>query len=322
MNILITSISRKVSLIKAFKKALYENGGGKVIGTDTNILSIGLHIADEFIIVPMSDAPDFKDAMINICKKERIDLVIPTRDEELPFWALNKDDFLTIGTKIMIASIETIKICQNKFLFNAFCIQNSFKIPAIVSPDNCKNKSIFPLFGRPQKGKSSKNTFVINTESELNFYIKQNNDLIIQKFIDAPEYTIDLFAEFSGKIISVVPRQRINTFGGESFVTKTCKNSILIAEAIKLSERLKLIGHNTIQCFFYEGQVLFIEVNPRFGGAANLSFIAGAPSPNFLVEIINGKVIESQIGQFKDKYTMLRFTEDMFFEEKYLDNIQ
>jgi carbamoyl-phosphate synthase large subunit len=149
--------------------------------------------------------------------------------------------------------------------------------------------------------------------------LKQVPEAIIQEFIKAPEYTIDLFSDFSGKVISVIPRERIQTFGGESFVGKTVSSSVLFREAARLATKLGLIGHNTIQCFLENDAVKFIEVNPRFGGGAHLGFAAGAPTPLFLVKLLKGEILKPRIGKFKDNYLMLRYTEDMFFDLELLE---
>ena len=140
---------------------------------------------------------------------------------------------------------------------------------------------------------------------------------IIQELCKNKEYTIDLFADFEGNIISVVPRQRMLTFSGETFIGKTYSNKILIDQSIELAKALKLIGHNTIQCFFDgDKKTKFIEVNPRYGGGANLGFEAGANTPLFLIQLIEGKKVKSEIGKFKNSFIMLRYTEDFFLDEK------
>jgi carbamoyl-phosphate synthase large subunit len=145
-------------------------------------------------------------------------------------------------------------------------------------------------------------------------------DAIIQEFVQADEYTVDLFADFSARVISAVPRERTYTFGGESFVSRTCQNPTLIQESIRLATKLKLIGHNTIQCFYQNGMVKFIEVNPRFGGAASPGFSAGAFTPVFLLKLLNGETVEPRIGKFKADHIMLRYTEDLFLDASALTN--
>lgn len=319
MNVLITSASRKVGLVKAFKRALARADGGKVIATDVNPLSPALYFADDYFMVPFSKNPKFMEIMLDMCEDLNIQLLIPTRDEELLLFSENKEKFSEIGTQIMVSDAETIKICQDKELFIDFCQNNNFKIPKTYKNVNNLPQLEFPLFIKPKMGKGGMQTFKANSEEELNLILNFVENPIIQEFIDAPEYTIDLFTDFSGKVISAVPRERVNVWGGESLVTRTFKNQLIMDETIKLAENLNLLGHNTIQCFFANDEVIFIEVNPRFGGAASLSFAAGADSPSFLIKLMEGKDLKPMISNFKEDYIALRYVEDMFIEESSLE---
>ena len=322
MNILITSASRKVSLIKAFQKALAEEGGGKVVALDTSPLSAALYFADEYYLVPASYKPEFLEKILRLCESLKINLVIPTRDEELPFFAKHKGKFASVGTVIMVAEQATVRICQDKKLFIQFCQENGFATPRCYELEDLSDRIKFPLFIKPRHGKGGQHTIRVDSIKGLELAIKEIPDAIVQEFIQAPEYTIDLFADFSGRVISVVPRERVRTFGGESFVGKTISNPKLIREAIRLDNKLRLIGHNTVQCFLDGDTVKFIEVNPRFGGGAHLGFAAGAPTPLFLVQLLKGKTLEPQIGEYKDNYVMLRYTEDLFLEmDSLTDNL-
>lgn len=317
-HILITSASRKVSLVRNFKKTLGSNG--KIWAADINIESPALYFADEYLIVPRSDNPKFIDFIINFCKKQEIKLIIPTRDEELLLFSKNKCLFDEIDVKLMVSDVESIEICQDKERFIKFCKKHGFGIPKTY--DNVKSISDndFPLFLKPIVGKSGVDTFRVESFDELNEILSKDNDFIIQECVEAPEYTIDLFADFDGKVISAVPRQRVNVWGGESLVTKTVKNMQIIDETVRLAEKLKLKGHNTIQCFFDGVNIKFIEINPRFGGAASISFEAGSNSAEFLIKLLNGEELESNIGNFKDNLVALRFVEDYFIDEENLED--
>lgn len=317
MNVLITSASRKVGLVKTFKKALQGNGGGKVFAGDINPQSPSLYIADEGLILPRSDKDSFIDELMEICKKYDIALLIPTRDEELSLFSKNADKFSSIGTKIMVSPTESIEICQNKDSFIEFCNSHGFDIPKTYNDIEDYSKLEYPVFIKPKIGKSGLNTFKVDSFEELDFILKLLDDeVIIQEFVDWKEYTIDLFANFEGNVISAVPRERINVLGGESFTTKTFKNEKIITESVKLAQSLNLIGHNTLQCFFNGEDVKFIEINPRFGGAAITSFAAGANSPENLIKLLNGETLEPCLFDFKDNFIALRFVEEIFMEEK------
>lgn len=312
-NILITSASRKVSLVRNFKKAL--GNQGKIIAADINPESPALYFADDYLIVPRSDDPNFINFIVDFCKNNSIKLIIPTRDEELSLFSKNKDIFDDIGIKIMVSDVETIQICQDKKKFINFCKNNGFGIPKTYVDVNSINREDFPLFLKPVVGKSGVDTFKVDSFDNLNEILSKENEFIIQECVEAPEYTIDLFADFEGNVISAVPRQRVHVWGGESLVTKTVKKKLVIEESVRLAEMLKLKGHNTIQCFFDGKNIKFIEVNPRFGGAASISFEAGANSAEFLIKLLNNEELKSQIGIYKEDLVSLRFVEDYFIDE-------
>ena len=318
MNILITSASRKVSLVRAFQKALTSEGGGKVIAVDTSPLAPALYVADDYYLVPSSREPAFLEALLRLCQQHEIKLIVPTRDEELPLFAENKGSFAAAGVVVMISDSDTVRICQDKRGFVRFCHENGFITPTTYESANVPDRS--PLFVKPRYGKGGQKAVRVDSIDELASVLNRMPDAIVQEFVKAPEYTVDLFADFSAKVISVVPRERIRIVAGESFVSRTCKDPRLIQEAMRLSVALRLIGHNTIQCFYQEPVVKFIEVNPRFGGAAHLGFAAGAPTPLFLVKLLKGERLEPRIGDFRDNYTMLRYTEDLFLDEADLAN--
>ena len=317
-NILITSASRKVSLVRNFKKVL--DGNGKVIAADINLESSSLYFADDYVIVPRSDNPDFISFIRDFCIKEDIKLIIPTRDEELILFSRNREIFDEINVKIMVSDVESIEICQDKLKFIDFCEKNGFNIPKTYKDVKLIDEEDFPLFLKPVVGKSGADTFKVESSGRLNEILSKNNDFIIQECVEAPEYTIDLFADFDGNVISAVPRQRVFVWGGESLVTKTVKNDMIIEESVSLAEKLNLKGHNTLQCFFDGDAVKFIEINPRFGGAASISFEAGANSAEFLIKLINNEVLESKIGDFNDNLVSLRFVEDYFIDGRDLED--
>lgn len=316
MNILITSASRKVGLIKAFQRALTEEDGGQVIAVDASPRSAALYFADKSFIVPQGLDGKFFDSIKNICRENDVELIIPTRDEELPFFAARKNDLRKLGITVMVPDLGVVETCRDKRRFIDFCMKNKFAIPRTYNISELDKVTDFPIFIKERFGKGSKNIFLVKSRSELELVLKKMDNPIIQEHIDAKEYTVDLFADFSGNVISVVPRERISILGGESFVGKTQKEWNIITESIRLAKALGLTGHNTIQCFLHDGSVKFIEVNPRYGGGANLGFAAGAFTPRYLIRVILGKDVRPEIGQFEDGYLMLRYTEDIFLSDQ------
>ena len=54
-----------------------------IIATDVRLDAPGLYLADKFYIVPKGHDPKYVDTMINICKSERVNALLPLSSMEL-----------------------------------------------------------------------------------------------------------------------------------------------------------------------------------------------------------------------------------------------
>jgi len=99
---------------------------------------------------------------------------------------------------------------------------------------------------------------------------------------------------------------------GESVVSRTVRDEDLADVAIRACRALRLIGHLTVQAFRTGDRIVLIEVNPRYGGAANLGFAAGAPTPEYAIRLSRGESLEPRLGQYEAGLVMLRFADDRF----------
>jgi carbamoyl-phosphate synthase large subunit len=313
VNILITSASRKVSLVRAFQSALAASGGGNVVAVDASPQAPALYFADRRFLVPPSNAPHFVDQILAICNRENVALLIPTRDEELPIFAGVRGQFEQAGTRVMVPRPETVQTCFDKMAFVDFCRARGFGIPRTYVQAQL-GSSDFPVFVKPRFGKSSKGARRVVRQEELHAVAEQPEQWVIQENIDWPEYTVDLLADFQGRVLSVIPRLRQLVVGGESYVSRTVNSPELIEVTTRLATDLRLVGHNTIQCFWNGKQVKFVEVNPRFGGGAALGIASGGDTPKMLIALAAGESVPAQVGQFQTDLVMLRFTEDLFLK--------
>lgn len=318
MNVLITSASRKVSLVRAFQSALTRRGGGCVIAVDISPFAPALYVADRYFLVPRSTQPDLIGALARLCEREQVGLLVPTRDEELPLFAEARDRFERIGVRVLVPASETVRQCQDKCAFLDFCRRHNFGVPRTFTGDEWR-EAVFPLFVKPRFGKGARGARRIINETELRHALEAPDEWIVQECVTAPEYTVDLLADFQGRVISAVPRLRQFVLAGESYVSRTVNEPTLVEEAARLATELGLVGHNTIQCFWDGKQMKFIEVNPRFGGAAALGMAAGADTPFMLLQLLEGEAVPSRLGRYESDLVMLRFTDDLFLKKRTLD---
>ncbi|WP_162147535.1 ATP-grasp domain-containing protein [Lebetimonas sp. JH292] len=110
---------------------------------------------------------------------------------------------------------------------------------------------------------------------EAKILLSKNKNYVFKGYIDATEFTVDVFINKKGAVISIVPRERIEVRCGEINKGRTKKDSLIISEVKRLCNKLnEAYGVLTIQLFTKDNKISFIEINPRFGGGYPLSWQA------------------------------------------------
>ncbi|WP_342305958.1 ATP-grasp domain-containing protein [Methanolobus sp. ZRKC5] len=312
-TVLITSVSTKVLLVKEFKKALAEEEDeGKVIGIDIDPLSAALYFCDEYAICPRLDSPDYLNYIEKLCIEKKVRLIVATRDEDVLYLSKHKKHIENrTMAKVMVPDIEIAKICSDKFDFFRFLQEHD--LPAIISWTEICDNITYPCALKSRSGAGARKFYIAKDKEDLSKLIGNIEDPIIQEYVEGTEYSIDYFSDFDGNYISLVPRVRIKVVSGESKIGITVNDQEINDLCISLATKMKLTGHNVIQCFRTAlGDVKFIEVNPRFGGASNLSFAAGRSTPLYLIKLLNKNEID--VKPFKEGLKMLRYSEDIFID--------
>lgn len=308
INVLICSAARKVWLVNAFRDA-QQGRGGKVLVCDADPLAAALCFADQIVDLPRLDDPSFEAALLGACHEQNIHLIVPTRDSELIWFAERRLLFRERGVEIAVSAVPAIAICQDKLHFIDHCHAHGFSVPKTLRTLGAAGK--FPLYARPRIGSGGRGAGAISSAQQL-AALEPWDDWLVQELIDAPEFTLDLFADLQGRVLSVVPRQRLRVQFGESTVAVTVDAPYLIERAAALAQSLGLVGHNTLQCFMVDVEPLWIEINPRFGGGAALGFAAGAHTPRLLLQLLAGERLEPRLGCYERDLYMYRYSCDHY----------
>ncbi len=290
IRILVTGVGRRVELMQAFKQAALKlNINLKLYGADMAGTAPALVYCDYTRKVVAMKDPGYIDNLLSICAADRIDLLIPTIDTDLLVLSENKEKFESIGTKVMISDPDKILICRDKNNTSQFFVDCGLHAPMPVN--NWKEyKSGYPAFIKPKDGSSSINAFKVENAEELEVYVGQVEDYIVQPFVSGHEYTIDIFCDWEGEPISIVPRERLQVRAGEVLKTQICMDKTMIEESKALCKVFKPCGPMTVQLIRDAAGVdWFIEINPRFGGGAPLSMKAGARSAETILKLLDGE---------------------------------
>ena len=314
MRILFTGVGRRIELLQAFRNAaLVLNKELKIYGADMAGTAPALSYCDYTRkVVAMKDSGYIQN-LLDICVADHIDLLIPTIDTDLLILSVNKEKFEAIGTRVMISAPDKIRICRDKNNTSQFFVDCGLHAPMPVN-DWKKYRSGFPAFIKPKDGSSSINAFKVESEEELEVYAGQVEDYIIQPFVSGKEYTIDIFCDWNGNPISIVPRERLQVRAGEVLKTQICMDSSMIEEAKALCAAFKPCGPMTVQLIRDNAGIdWYIEINPRFGGGAPLSMKAGARSAEAILRLMDGEKADEQ--KIADRAIYSRFDQSVCITE-------
>ena len=307
LNVLITAASRRVPLVYAFRRAVEQTGGGKVIVTDVNPLSPAVYTADRAFRVSLATDPEYVNEILAICEAAQVGLVVPTIDDELMLFAAAAPTFEAAGVRVAVSSAEATDVCNDKYLTCRTLAEKGILAAASFRPGELPANPPLPLFIKPRFGRGSVGAYIIRDERELAFFLQYVEGPVVQEYLAGPEFTIDLLCDFSGRPLSIVPRERILIRAGVSDRGRTSRDPKLMALGESCAAALSFAGPVNIQCRLVDGWPIVFEINPRFSGGIPLTIAAGADFPRMLVDLALGRRVTPTLGQFRENLWMTNY---------------
>ena len=314
-NILITSAGQRVALVRGFQETLKRFfPGGKVYTTDMNPkLAPAAYVSDGCFEVPRCTSEDYIESLLTICLGKGIGLIVPTIDTELAILSANKEIFAKQGITVSVSDYDFVMMCRDKRNTGEFFEKHGIRVPKPID----KYHPTFPLFAKPYDGSLSTNLHYIRNAEELTEEILNDSKLLFMEYIDKAvykEYTVDMYYGRDNKVKCIVPRERIKIRAGEINKGLTEKEPLTQYLLDRLETIEGCIGCICIQLFFnpQTGDVVGIEINPRFGGGYPQTHAAGGNYPEYLIrEFFLGEKIEYFDG-WKDHLLMLRYDDAVY----------
>ena len=318
MNILISSGGRRVGLANCFRESLAElRIGGRIIGIDATTYSSIARFTDAFYTVPPCTHETFIPTLKQICERERVNVIVPSIDTELPVYARVREEFRALGTTIAVSAPETVDISRDKTLTHTWLSAHDFLVPRQSTPEDVLAHSsewTLPLLVKPNRGSASVGVHVLHSFDALAAAATAGDGLIVQELIAGQEHTINVFFNSRGQCICALPHVRIEVRAGEVSKAMTLKHPGLIQTARRLVEALPgAYGALNVQCFLTAtDEIRVIEINARFGGGYPLAHMAGAKMTRWLLEDILGSGPEAFFDAWEEGLLMLRYDEAVF----------
>ena len=317
-NILITSVGRRVSLVRAFQASLKAHfPAAKVFGADTNkYWSAACHVCDASFALPHVMDESYSEALLKLCKREEIGLVVPTIDTELLVLSQCVELFASHNIHLIVSDSNLIAQCRDKRKTNILFEKLGIKVPTPIDPI----KPTFPIFAKPYDGSLSKGIQLIESPNGLTEKLLHNPKMMFMEYmdpIDYQEYTVDAYYDKKGVLKSLIPRKRVEVRGGEISKGITEKEELFNFLTKHCAKIEGARGCLTMQFFEHkvDKSVVGIEINPRFGGGFPLSYAAGGSYPEFLIlEYLKNESIDYFHG-WKANRVMLRYDAEIIFDD-------
>ena len=304
-NILISCAGGPAAIgaIKSLKKINFK---GNIVTIDCDPLAVGGYLSDKNYIVPLSTSKNYWDKVLNIIKKEKITLILPTGDSDIKHFSKNYHQLKQLGVSVFMSDYDSIIKCQDKKLFFDYC--NS-KFPLPFTSSNYKDLK-FPMFAKPEYGSGSRGVKVCYKISDIRTLDKEesvhrSSNYLFQEHLPGQEYTVDVLCDLDSNPIVVVPRKRLQIKAGISSKGQVIKHNQIENLCKTLCAYLSLKGPICIQLKEDpKGNPKFIEVNPRLGGGTYFSTLAGINFLDLILKIKNNQ--EYKVPKLKE-ITVLRY---------------
>lgn len=292
----------------------------RVVAVDGREDAAGRAIADAFHKVPYGSAPDYVDAIVDIVRREKVTLVLPTSDEEAVALSAARARIAEAGAELACTDHDTLKLFSDKAATYQRLASEGLHVPdwrcctgrdaaviaiddllaahgeCVVKPAKARGGRGVSVIRKDVAGASTEfggRELHIDRETFLNTELTrlpEQDAIIVMERLVAPVLDIDMLA-WQGRPIRVVPRRRVNTaLPNEGHVLIDAPELRALGE--KLVEIFKLTWlYDCDVMLDRDGRPNVLEINPRPSGSVSASIAAGVPLIDDMISLMQGQPV-------------------------------
>lgn len=310
MNILLSCIGKRGYIARLFREHLGPRD--RIIGTSNSPWTPGFVSCDEGVVMPDIAHPSYPDAVLELCRTRRIDVLLSFFDPDVHRLSRLRDTLTAEGVRCFIPGPEAADISFDKVRTGEFL--ESLGLPGVRTftslagaREALRNGEVrFPLFVKPRRGFGSRNTFQARDEAQLAAFLMLEEDMIAQETIAGEEYDFDVLNDLSGRPVSVVPWRKLASRMGETQLAETVHSPELVALGHRVASALGHAGPLDADLFVDRGEVRVLEINLRFGGGYPVSHLAGADFPAAILGMARGEPAPATVGGYRPGVVMTK----------------
>jgi carbamoyl-phosphate synthase large subunit len=255
----------------------------EIVTADSFNLSAGLFWGVRGHVPPSPKDPRYIEALTELLRAERPDIVMVGTDTELPLIAQAREALeAASGGCVLVSSSKVVNIADDKYLTYEFFKEAGFFPPLSALPEDAAaldeliDTVGFPLIVKPRVGARSIGVSRVTNKNELRAALEGRSDLVVQECVgtDSEEYTAGVLV-FDGRAeASIVMRRDLRD--GNTHRAYLEPFPELNAEVRKFGEALKPFGPVNFQFRTdRDGRPRVFEINGRFSGTTPMRALVG-----------------------------------------------
>lgn len=257
-------------------------GEFRIVGTDINhrwMIPTSPYL-DVFYQCPYSSSTDYYSFILEICREEIVNFILPSFDEDQKMFYGGNPDLKELGVTSLGINESLLDMYSDKVNINKFLKDNNLPVPVIYSKSELTDNQKY--FIKPIHGVGSIGAREMNGKELLNNWDK---DVLVQECCHDPEVTLECF-NFNGRLSSVA-RVRIASKSGVCTKTRVYHDEYLQSIAHRFSSIAKLPYIFNLQFMKNtKGEMVITDVNLRTAGGMSLSYAAGWDETSALAKIM------------------------------------
>lgn len=268
-----------------------------------------------FHLIPGFEDPEYVPAILDVCRRERIDVVLPVHQEDLVAIAEKKDLVEGAGFRLPIPDYPLIELAIDKYRMATLAAENGISVPETYLLDEFGEKDLdFPVLVKLRNSTGQRGQKKVRGSEELEAHVHSLRDkyareeFIVQEFIPGTVrdtmYTVGLVYNHQHRLVACVPLKKIRSkpYTGGTAICTVAENRTDVRE----------MAIQVMSCFHEwegiadveikiapDGKPRFIELNPRPWGSMYGAYAAGVDFPMLWLRVGLREDFDA-IDQFKE----------------------
>jgi len=296
----------------------------RIIGCDHSRTAAGLLRTHVGYVVPSAEDSDYLPKIIDICKREGVQLIFVHGQIERHILAQNRDVILSeTGAFVVTPSKEALREVEDKWELTRHLKRRGFDFPRSVLPTDQPGflqfleESRFPLIVKDRFGWGSRGIGVAKNTRDLDYFLATIPNPVVQEYVgrEEEEYTVGVFVDAAAKAVASITMRRELGFG-LTMKAEVVPDSEIGAYCEKVVEGSGCLGPTNVQLrMTARGPVVF-EINARFSTTTSARCYYGYNEADMCVRsfILRETITQPAIraGRF------VRVIEDVFIDDQAL----